>query len=166
MRQIFNLQAFDQRAWKLVSRKLPSYKATDIPQNKCSHAFCTLRKWQLKCCNMGLNFLPEGLTGFWLCESLDSQLPTSRWITDIVLNCTKSYTVIMFYFTLNCRKQSATWLLKFPGGQMPKWRCGSCTYNLYIEIAYFEWWLLEKLPNISVIKFHNFVSMCTCVNPA
>ena len=25
--------------------------------------------------------LSEGLTGFWLCESLDSLLPVSRWIT-------------------------------------------------------------------------------------
>ena len=30
---------------------------------------------------MGLTLLSEGLTDFWLCESLDSLLPISRWIT-------------------------------------------------------------------------------------
>ena len=33
---------------------------------------------------MGLALLSEGPTGFWLCESLDSLLPISRWITESV----------------------------------------------------------------------------------
>ena len=32
--QIFNLQAFDQRLWKLVSMKLPGYKAMDVLQRR------------------------------------------------------------------------------------------------------------------------------------
>ena len=32
----------------------------------------------------GTHSFVEGLTGFWLCESLDSQLPISRWITEQV----------------------------------------------------------------------------------
>ena len=43
-----------------------------------NNEFCTgdELKWL-----MGLTLLSEGLTGFWLCESLDSLLPISRWST-------------------------------------------------------------------------------------
>ena len=40
--QIFNLQAFDRRAWKLVLRKLPGYKARDITQMQQQILY---RKW-------------------------------------------------------------------------------------------------------------------------
>ena len=36
--------------------------------------------------SVGLTLLCVGLTGFWLCESLDSLLPFSRWITDELVN--------------------------------------------------------------------------------
>ena len=35
----------------------------------------------LKLLSMGLTLTSEGLTGFWLCESLDTILPVSGWIT-------------------------------------------------------------------------------------
>ena len=40
---------------------------------------------------MGLVLLFVELTGFWLCESFDSLLPISRWITE----CCELQTVLM-----------------------------------------------------------------------
>ena len=47
--------------------------------HKHSNKFCTENEPK---CYMGLTLLSEGLIGFWLCKSLDSLLPISRWITE------------------------------------------------------------------------------------
>ena len=54
---MFNLQAFDPRVWKLVWD-------------------CLVTKLDVQ------HILHRELACFWLCESLDSLLPISRWITD------------------------------------------------------------------------------------
>ena len=47
--------------------------------HECSiYAFC---KGNGLNCYMGVTLLSEGLRGFWLCESHDSLLPISKWIT-------------------------------------------------------------------------------------
>ena len=62
----------NQFPWNCLVTKLWTF-------HECSNAFCTGN--ELKYCT-GLALLSEGLTGFWQCESLDSLLPTSRWITE------------------------------------------------------------------------------------
>ena len=65
--------------------------------HELNNAFCTEN--ELKCC-MGLTLLSERLGGFWLCESLDSLLPISRWITAPVLECPIDNSVLLEAFTL------------------------------------------------------------------
>ena len=70
--QIFNLRAFDKRAWRLVLRKLPGYKAIDVPQlQKC--ILC--RKWAKMPCGTR-RFLALWVPG------LET---TSRWIVELVI---------------------------------------------------------------------------------
>ena len=86
----FNLQALDWRAWKLricLVRKLRAFHG-------CNNEFYS--GIELKCC---VRFTPlsEGLVGFWLWESLDSLLNTSRWITDMcTLRCKSRYLLLFF----------------------------------------------------------------------